>query len=317
MIRTPGAQYAHPTPKKEDEMAERIALSLEPDFGSGRWTWSLMGETFGSTGSIHAHDREDAVICALAVAYPVLQARVPAEIVVTLPPTARLWSYAAEVEAHFTGVSLAAYAAGDAALRSAAMRALRPARPVVAPPTGSLTVATDDSATRGRIGWGWLAEDGRHGHGTETPSVRQCARRRHPVLAELRAISQAISALPHRDLVIRTDCRAAVSLVEEWAVGGDRLPDGYAATHHTAVKQGGLLWMQEQVRTEAPRLDIGWVRGHAGDPLNEGADSLAKLARRGAEGTWGFTADDVPWRAREIADAFIAAHQTTRSATAA
>lgn len=298
-------------------MAERIALSLKPDFASGRWTWSLMGESFGSTGSVRARGREDAVLCAVAAAYPDVQARVPAEIVVTLPPTARLWSYAAEVEAHFRGVSLVAYTAGDAALRSAAMRALRPVQPVVAPPTGSLTVATDGSATRGRIGWGWLAEDGRHGHGTETPSVRQCAKRRHPVLAELRAISQAILALPHRDLVIRTDCRAAVSFVEEWMAGGDRLPHSYVATHHTALKQGGLLWMQEQVRKEASRLDIGWVRGHAGDPLNEGADSLAKLARRAAEGTWGFTAADVPRRAQEIADAFTAAHQTTRPATAA
>ena len=65
------------------------------------------------------------------------------------------------------------------------------------------------------------------------------------------------------------------------------------------------------------RIDIGWVRGHAGDPLNEGADSLAKLARRAAEGTWGFTADDVPGRAREIADAFATAHQTAQPATAA
>jgi ribonuclease HI len=298
-------------------MAERIALSLGPDFASGRWAWSLMGETFGSTGFVRAHDREDAVLCALAAAYPDVQARVPAEVVVTLPPTARLWAHAAEVEAHFTGVSLVAYTTGDAALRSAAMRALSPVPPVVASPTGSLTVATDGSATRGRIGWGWLAEDGRHGHGTETPSVRQCAKRRHPVLAELRAISQAISALQRRDLVIRTDCRAAVSFVEEWMAGGDRLPDGYVATHHTAREPGGLLWMQEQVNKEAPRLDIGWVRGHAGDPLNEGADALAKLARRAAEGTWGFTAADVPRRAQGIADAFTAAHQTTRPATAA
>lgn len=298
-------------------MVERIALSLKPDFASGRWTWSLMGEGFGSTGSVRAHDREDAVLCALAAAYPDVQARLPAQIVVTLPSTARLWSYAAEVEAHFAGVTLAPYREADGPLRAAAMRAFHAAQPVMAPPTRSLTVATDGSATRGRIGWGWLAEDGRHGHGTESPSTRQCTKRRHPVLAELRAISEAIAALPHRDLVIRTDCRPAISLVGEWILGGDRLPDGYVATHHTAVKRGGLVWMQEQVRKEGPRLDIGWVRGHAGDPLNEGADSLAKLARRGAEGTWGFTADDVPRRAREIADAFTTARQNTRPATAA
>lgn len=298
-------------------MAERIALSLNPDFASGRWAWSLMGESFGSTGSVRAHGREDAVVCALAAAYPALQRAVPVEVVVSLPPTAQLWSCAAEVSALFAGVTLMPYTETDSTLRSAAMRALNPAQPFVAPPADALTVATDGSATRGRIGWGWLAEDGRHGHGTEAPSTRLCVRRKHPVLAELRAISEAITALPHRDLVIRTDCRPALSLVEEWMGGGDRVPDGYVATHHTAVKRGGLLWMQEQVRKEAPRVDIGWVRGHAGDPLNEGADSLAKLARRAAEGTWGFTAADVPQRAREIADAFTTARQTTQPADAA
>ena len=75
--------------------------------------------------------------------------------------------------------------------------------------------------------------------------------------------------------------------------------------------------MQEQVRKEAPRLDIGWVRGHAGDALNEGADSLAKLARRAAEGTWGFGPDDVPARARAIADAFAGPDSHSQPATAA
>lgn len=95
------------------------------------------------------------------------------------------------------------------------------------------------------------------------------------------------------------------------------MPAQYVSTHHTAAKRGGLLWMQEQVRAELPRLDIAWVRGHAGDSLNEGADSLAKLAGRGAEGTWGFTADDVPDRARDIARTFAAATQLAQPATAA
>lgn len=298
-------------------MNVRIALSLKPDFPNARWAWSLAGEGFGTTGSVAAHSREDAVLCAVAQAYDWLRARGPVELVVSLPPTARLWSWTAEISTHFVGVAFVAYTDADASIRLVAMRALNPVQPVVAAPTGSLTVATDGSATRGRIGWGWLAEDGRHGHGTETPSIRLCVRRKHPVLAELRGISEAIARLPRRDLAIRTDCRTAISLVEDWIGGGSRLPNGYVSTHHTAVKRGGLLWMQEQVRQEAPRLDISWVRGHAGDPLNEGADSLAKLARRGAEGTWGFTADDVPRRAREIADAFTTPHQTTRSATAA
>ena len=297
-------------------MTDRIALSLKQDFTNCRWVWSLVGESFRSTGAVAAHDREDAVLCALAAAYESLRARGPVQLVLTLPPTARLWAYAPEVSTHFAGVTVVPYTESDAAIRTAAMRGLAPA-PVSAVPSGPLIVATDGSASRGRIGWGWLAGNGRHGYGTDQPSVLACVRRSQPLYAELRAISHAIAALPDRDLVIRTDCRRAIGLIEEWVGGGDRLPEGYAATHHAAAKRGGLVWMQEQVRKEAHRLDIGWVRGHAGDALNEGADSLAKLPRRAAEGTWGFGPDDIPARAHAIADAFAGPDSHSQPATAA
>lgn len=94
------------------------------------------------------------------------------------------------------------------------------------------------------------------------------------------------------------------------------MPDGYDVTHHTAATRGGLVWMQEQVRREARRIDLGWVRGHAGDALNEGADSLAKLGRRASEGTWGYTHDDVPARAQAIAAAFATDHSRQAAAAA-
>jgi len=296
-------------------MTDRIALSLKPDYTAGRWEWSLAGEGFGITGSAQAHNREDAVLSVLAAAYESLQTRGPVQIVVSLPSTARLWAYAAEVSTHFAGVTLVPYSESDAPIRMAAMRELNPA-PALAVPSGPLTVATDGSASHGRIGWGWLASNGQHGYGTDTPSVRACARRGQPLYAELRAISHAIAALPGRDLVIHSDCRRAIALIGQWAGGGDGLPSGYVATHHAAAKRGGLLWMQEQVRTEAHRLDISWVRGHAGDALNEGADSLAKLSRRAAEGTWGFAPEDVPVRARGIADAFATDHHAQPAAAA-
>ena len=178
-----------------------------------------------------------------------------------------------------------------------------------------MTVATDGSAARGSIGWGWLASDGTHACASSKPSVRECGRGSLALLAELRAISAAIDALPSQQLTILTDCVPALALIRGWIEGADRLPFGYVATHHAATKKGGLIWMQEQVRREAYRIEFGWVRGHVGDSLNEGADSLAKLARRATEGTWGFTPADVPTRAQSIAEVFATDHR--RLATAA
>ncbi len=298
----------------------RIALSLKPDFTEGRWEWSLAGEGFTLTGSVPARDREDAVLLALGASYDSLRDRGPVQLVVSLPASARLWAYAGDVAAHFAGVTLVPFKDTDTELRATAMKALN-AQPLTAPavpmqrvPDGPLTVATDGSASRGRIGWGWVTDDGRHDCGSATPTVKACTRRIQPAYAELRAISEAIAALPGRDLVIRSDCQPAVTLVRDWIAGVDRMPFGYDATHHDADRRGGLRWMQKQVRAEAHRIDIGWVRGHAGDPLNEAADSLAKLARRATEGTWGFAPADVPERARAIADAFVGHHQPAAAA---
>lgn len=291
-------------------MNHRIALSLKPDFTEGRWGWSLAGEGFSATGDVRARSREDAVLCVLAEAHAALRTYGPVALVVSLPDTARLWSYAADVAAYFAGVTLVPFTEADTALREEAMRGLdgtTTPTPVVED-LGPLVVATDGSASHGRIGWGWLADSGQHACGTARPSTQECARRGLPPLAELRAISEAIAALPGRDLTILSDCQPALAFIREWMGGGDRVPSGYDVTHHNATRQGGLFWMQQQVRREAHRIDLGWVRGHTGDPLNEGADSLAKLARRAVEGTWGYTAEDVPARARAIADVFAAHH---------
>lgn len=295
----------------------RIALSLKQELGTGRWGWSLAGEGFSRTGHVSARNREDAVVCSIAAAHIDPAQLGPVDVVVSLPDRARLWSMTHELARLFTGVTLTPYTPADAPLRDTAMLALEPA-PTPQPRPElllALTVATDGSAAHRRIGWGWLADDGRHGYGAASPNKRCCSARALPVLAELRGISAAIGALPGRRLVIHTDSRAAIDLVRRWIAGEDRLPPGYAASHHEATAKGGLLHIREQMRREAHRIDIRWVRGHVGDPLNEGADSLAKLAPRHAEGSWGLTDKEIPVRAASIAVAFT--REPRRLATAA
>lgn len=289
----------------------RIALSLRPELGTGRWGWSLAGEGFSRTGSVSARDREDAAVCSIAAAYVDLRSLGPVEVVVSLPVRARLWALSHELSGVFVGVTVVPYDDADVALRLRAMQALEPESAVDArtrklPP---LTVATDGSAAHRRIGWGWLAGDGRHGYGAAAPSRRSCTARTLPVLAELRGISAAVQGLPGLELTIHTDSRAAMHLIRSWIAGEDRLPPGYTAGPHAASVNGGLIHIRDQMRREAHRIDIRWIRGHDGDPLNEGADSLAKLARRHAEGRWGLTDDEIPTRAASIATAFTTAQR--------
>lgn len=298
---------------------ERIALSVKPDFDAGEWEWCFASEVRALSGRVAALDREDAVVCAIGTAYDELVAANPVTVVVSLAENARLWGLVDDISAYYPGLTVTPFTGADTVLRAAAMRGLKPVHDVVIPAQSQrwcppIAVATDGAARRGRIGWGWLAEDGQHACGSKQPPHEECGRRGHVVLAELRAISEAIGALPGRPLIIRSDSRAAIALVREWMQGGDRLPAGYAAAHYSAARRGGLGWMQQQVRREAHRIDICWVQGHAGDALNEGADSLAKLARRASEGTWGFTTDDVPDRAKAIAEVFTTAQRQLATA---
>lgn len=297
---------------------QRLALSLKPDHVQGDWEWCLASAAEVRRGRVPARDREDAALCAIAEVHEAVRADT-IEVVVTLSETARLWDLAADIATAWPGVRIVQPAADDTEIHALARLGLERHLEVVPEPRAlsdlrPLTVATDGSAHRGRIAWGWLAEDGTHACGTSVPAREQATRRSQIVLAELIAISEAIRSTPARPLLIRSDSRVAIALVRAWAAGGDRLPGGYNAAHHTATRRGGLCWMQEQVRREAHRLDIVWVHGHAGDPLNEGADSLAKLARRAAEGTWGYGPADVPDRASAIATAFAVNREHTTAA---
>jgi ribonuclease HI len=54
------------------------------------------------------------------------------------------------------------------------------------------------------------------------------------------------------------------------------------------------------------RLDIRWIRSHQGEPLNEGADALARLASRYVKGDSELSAAAYRERAGGLASAFAA-----------
>ncbi|MDR7311839.1 ribonuclease HI [Nocardioides luteus] len=265
-----------------------------------KWDWVLTGPQLQSAGSLGARGIEDAIIAAVGAAYDSLERLAPVQVVVALPSNSRFWMLTDEIAAAFPGITVVPFVEEqDAAIRADAVEALAIHRTGPLPP---LVVATDGSAHRGFIGWGWLAGDGQHGFGRQAPNARIRDPHSLVVLAELQAIAEAVRALPHRTLTIRTDSRVALALIEDWLRGELSMPKGYETEHRAEL--AGLNRMHDDLCRESGRLSFEWVRGHVGEALNEGADSLAKLARRFAEGTWGLTAEEIPGRARAIAETF-------------
>lgn len=163
-----------------------------------------------------------------------------------------------------------------------------------------IIVATDGSVRRHSSGFGWLTGDGRYGlrGGRALGKGRKMA----VLLAELRAIDDALQALhPHR-LTVLSDSTDAIALIEQWRAGRDSLPAGFP--HSVAGTPSPLLAMRERIHDSRGRLRCRWVKAHCGDPLNEGADALARLASRYVRGDSGLTESDYTRRAAGLAEGF-------------
>jgi ribonuclease HI len=115
-----------------------------------------------------------------------------------------------------------------------------------------------------------------------------------PLHAELRAIRAAVFHYPTAQVL--TDSQNAVELVSAWK-SGELLP----VPHYAGTK---LTTFSRWVAVHPDAVDVQWVRGHDRHPLNEGADSLARLGSRARRD--GLTKDTLLERAQEIADAFAA-----------
>lgn len=86
-------------------------------------------------------------------------------------------------------------------------------------------------------------------------------------------------------------------MVDRWKRGDTVMPAAYPA-------EGVLHVIRRQVHADRDRIDVRWARGHCGEPLNEGADALARLASRYRRGDHDLPFEEYRRRAAGIADGF-------------
>lgn len=141
-----------------------------------------------------------------------------------------------------------------------------------------ISVYTDGACAGnpGPGGWGWvLAPDAtRTGSGAERHTTNQ----RMELMAALDALRTFAS--PTRPLEIVSDSKYLVDCFDKrWYVGWRRR-DWTTAAGDPVKNQD--LWRPIIDLALANPVEFRWVRGHAGDPLNEAADRVAVAARDAA-----------------------------------
>lgn len=158
-----------------------------------------------------------------------------------------------------------------------------PETPLTVGVDGSYKLITGSGLVRKPMSWAYLTTGGGYGFGTSTIPGRIVGSDR-ALQGELRAIWWAIiKTPPTHPLRIVTDSMDAVELVNDWRGGGEQMPYGYTL-ERSSGREATLLQLAHKIRDGADRIQVEWVKGHSGHPLNEGADALAKMARAWATG---------------------------------
>ncbi|MGG5810689.1 ribonuclease HI [Falsiroseomonas sp. CW058] len=99
---------------------------------------------------------------------------------------------------------------------------------------------------------------------------------------ELTAACSALEALKRPcKVVLHTDSEYVRNGMERWVKGWVRNNWRNSAREPVANYE---LWQRLLAAAKPHDIDWRWVRGHAGDPMNERADALATAARRSLPG---------------------------------
>ncbi|WNG88520.1 hypothetical protein C6A87_004570 [Mycobacterium sp. ITM-2016-00317] len=139
-------------------------------------------------------------------------------------------------------------------------------------------MATDGSVRGRTTGFAWLASSGEFGlHGSR--HSRRASGSDVVLVTELRAIDAAVREFRGREITVFSDNMGAVSIVKRWMDGEDVLPKGYS-TYRASGNMPGLVRARQMIYDHRETITPVWAKGHQGEPLNEGAHALARLASR-------------------------------------
>ncbi|MGA5537815.1 RNase H family protein [Mycolicibacterium nivoides] len=305
--------FARPRP------AESIAIALaEAAFG---YRYAAVGESWSCTAAVAAPNPEVAVLDAIAAVCAGRSESERFRFVVNLSCGSPLWRYAGQISEAASDWWIGRPDHADRSLMAAAVARVHNAIPEQSVPLpspravdgGRVTVASDGSVRQRHAGFGWLASSGDYGLAGYRSSSRRVGSQ--PVLvAELRAIGAAVCALPRHHLTVLSDSQLAIAMVNRWKRGEPAMPADYPAEEPD--REHCLHAARRRIYVERDRIELRWVHGHPGDPLNEGADGLARLGSRYRRGDADLDEDEYHRRAAGIAQAFAAEFRRVTSVPA-
>lgn len=156
--------------------------------------------------------------------------------------------------------------------------------PITVAVDGSYKLTVGDRVVK-PMSWAYLATNGLYGLGTSlVPGSVVGGHEERKLQAELRAIAHALAAVAGaHPVTVLCDSRDAINFMLLWRDGYDVMPGGYD-TERAGGRESTIGRLARRAREGGDRITMQWVRGHSGHPLNEAADTLAKMARAWATG---------------------------------
>jgi ribonuclease HI len=130
-----------------------------------------------------------------------------------------------------------------------------------------------DGACRGNPGpggWAWAADESHYGAGPDANTTNQ--------RMELTAVIEALRSNPDGEIEVFSDSTYVVHCFrDQWYVGWKKR--GWRNSQRQPVANRDLWESLFALTIDVGRpVSFSWVKGHAGDKMNEFVDSLATLA---------------------------------------